>query len=71
MQQSNHSQIGRLDLELWTRDDADAWNEAQLFPDSETGLDEDPLLDNDLWMSTDVGGYTVSIGGGGRLQLRL
>ena len=70
MQQTTYSRIGRQELEVWNHDDAEAWNEAQLYPGSEPGLDDDPLLDNDLWMSADLGD-TVAISGLGRLQLRL
>ena len=71
MRQTTDSRFGSQDIDVWTPDDAEAWNEAQLSSSSETALDEDPLLDNDLWMNADVGGDTVAISGLGRLQLRL
>ena len=58
------------DLELWTLDDAEAWKEAEVGSAPDAWIEEDPLLDNDLWMEgadTD----SLSIEGLGRLGIHL
>ena len=70
MQPRTHSEASGQDLELWTLDDADAWKETELFADSEAGTEDDPLLDNDLWMDTDCGDV-LSFETLGRLGIRV
>jgi len=68
MQVTSLSELTSNELELWTLDDAEAWKEAEVGPAPEKWMEEDPLLDCDLWMEgpdTD----TISIHGLGRLSL--
>lgn len=69
MQPSSHSQVSSNDLEIWTLDDAEAWREAERCPEFE-GLEDDPVLDNDLWMDADLDG-ALSIRALGRLGIRV
>ncbi len=68
MQARTQPELLTNDLELWTLDDAEAWKEAETSPDR--WIDEDPLLDNDLWMEgTDCD--SLSIEGLGRLGIHI
>ncbi len=58
------------DLELWTLDDAEAWKEAEVGSAPEMWMDEDPLLDNDLWMDG-MSGDSLSVESLGRLGIRV
>ena len=64
-----YSEVGSREIEQWTSDDAEAWREAQRCAESEGWLDEEPLLESDL-IGTDAGD-TISIGGLGRLAVRI
>ena len=50
MQPRTSSRFRHRDVELWTRDDADAWREAQLEPIPDAWTEDDVLLDSDLWL---------------------
>ncbi len=70
MHARTQTEIKTTDLELWTLDDAEAWKEAETGSAPNMWLDEDPLLDNDLWMEgSDVD--SLSIEGLGRLGIRV
>ncbi len=70
MQARTQTELKAIDLELWTLDDAEAWKEAEKGLAPNMWIDEDPLLDNDLWMEgSDVD--TLSIEGLGRLGIRV
>ncbi len=58
------------DLELWTLDDAEAWNAAENRLVSEVRIDDDPLLDDDLLMAGETPA-TLSIRGLERLGIRV
>ncbi len=70
MQASTLTEVAMNDLELWTMDDAEAWNEAALCPDLDIAMDDDPMLDNDFWMESDSC-EVLSIEGLGRLGIRI
>ena len=70
MQPRAGSEIRRRDVELWTRDDAEAWKEAEASSASEAWMDDDFLLDNDLWTDGDAG-ETLSLSSLRRLGIRV
>lgn len=41
--------------ELWTGDDAEFWQEAENSPGSEGWMEDDCLLENDLWTESQTG----------------
>ncbi len=67
MQATTQTQVTLNDLELWTLDDAEAWKEAEIGAPN-MWKDEDPLLDNDLWMEG-AECNSLSIEGLGRLGI--
>ena len=69
MQASTVTEAAMNDLELWTMDDAEAWNEAARSSDMDIALDDDPVLDNDFWLENDSC-EVLSIEGLGRLGIR-
>ena len=70
MQRRTQTELKADDLELWTLDDAEAWKDAEVGSTPDAWLDEDPLLDNDLWI--EGADYdTLSIEGLGRLGIRV
>ncbi len=70
MQTRTQMEVTPNDLELWTLDDAEAWKEAEVGSSSDLWLDEDPLLDNDLWMEG-ADSDSLSINGLSRLGIRV
>ncbi len=70
MQANTITEVAMNDLELWTMDDAEAWNEAARCADLDASMDEDPVLDNDFWLENDSC-EVLSVEGLGRLGIRL
>ena len=70
MQARTQLELRTNDLELWTLDDADAWKEAEVGTPPDLWMDEDPLLENDIWMEG-ADCDTLSVGGLGRLGVRV
>lgn len=58
------------DLELWTLDDAEAWKEAETGSTVDLWLEEDPVLDSDLWMEG-ADHDSLSLEGLGRLGVHI
>lgn len=56
MQPSTRSTSSYPEFEAWGRDDADAWREAEQQTGLEAWVDDDVLLDSDLWMDNDFAG---------------
>ena len=69
MEARSRLELAQNDLELWTLDDAEAWKEAEDFARSQRWADDDPVLDDDLWLEGEESG-TLSIRGLGRLGIR-
>ncbi len=53
MQATTLTEVAANDLELWTMDDAEAWNEAARNSELALALDDDSMLDDDFWMESD------------------
>ncbi len=70
MQASTITEVAMNDLELWTMDDAEAWNEAARCSDMDGAMDDDPMLDNDFWLENDSC-EVLSVEGLGRLGIHI
>ena len=70
MQANTLTEVAANDLELWTMDDAEAWNEAARCSELDVTMDDDAILDDDFWMESDSC-EVLSIEGLGRLGIRL
>ena len=69
MEARSRFELTQNDLELWTLDDAETWKEAEAFAKSQLWIDDDPVLDDDLWMEGEEGG-SLSMRSLGRLGIR-
>ena len=63
------TEVNSNDLDLWTLDDADAWKDAERGLGPETWTEDDPVLENDLWMDDRC--EVLSVRGLNRLGIRM
>ncbi len=70
MQANAITEVAMNDLELWTMDDAEAWNEAARDSELAVAMDDDPMLDDDFWMESDSC-EVLSVEGLGRLGIHI